>query len=226
MVFQTFPDKEQALRTAATLENHGVMPVFEENATNLDSNFIGQQFDNAFVLKLPGDQFVLAEQVLMEHTVISMEDVAEDYMLLSFSDSELIDVMKNRKEWGIYNYKLAEKLLQERQVAIPREEIAQARKKELEQEARPQSYDYYWIGFGYLMALFAGGDLYTGAWPALFIYPALFALVVGCRLLLFRKTLSDGRRLYTYRFAVRIHGLLIFIIALGAIFVRLFTRAA
>lgn len=222
LVFQSFADKEQALRTAATLENHDIFVAFDETFSPLDSNILGQQFSNPFVLKIYGSQFTRANEILMAHTEIRLEEVDPDYMLLHFSNEELVDVMKNKKDWGIYNYKLAEKLLQERNVAIPQAEIATAQQEQLAEEMKPQNYDTYWILFGYVMALFSGYYLYASNGRSyIFTFPVIFAIGAGLRLFLYRKTLSDGKRMYAYHFPVRIHGLLIFILAVVSLVVHM-----
>lgn len=225
LVFQSFTDKEQALRTAATLENHHVFVAIEENLMPLDSNFLGQQFSNPYVLKIPANEFIRADEILMEHTVVDINEVDKDYMLLSFTSEELIEVMKHRDDWGIYNYKLAGILLQQRNVPVTQHEITAAREQTFAEAAQPKSYDTFWLIFGYIMALFAGYVVYTEINTVIFTFPALFALVVGARLFLSRKTLSDGTRIPAYRFSSRIHGVFIFTIALVLFVFRCWNEA-
>ncbi len=121
-VFDTFPTMEQAQRVAALLENNELRVAVEELQGPLDTNFLGQQFSNPFLLKIPGDKFKHARTLLMKHTVVDISEVDEEYMLLEFTDQELLDVLAAPDDWGVYNYKLAEALLKQRGGKYPRAE--------------------------------------------------------------------------------------------------------
>lgn len=223
LVFETYFDKEQALRTAATLENNGIFVAVEENLSPLDSNFIGQQFNNPYSVKIPGSQFEKAGDILLKHTIINLDEVEPDYILMTFSNEELKDVLKNKKEWGVYNYKLAEKLLEQRGVSIIPEVIAKAQMQKQYEEAQPKQYDIYWIVIGYLMALLTLGAVFTGFYSYIvFAFPSLFALVIGFMLFSSKKTLTDGSRVYIYNKTSRLNGLMIFLIAVTISIIRIF----
>ena len=211
--FQQFTEKDQAIRTAATLEKKGIYVDVEENLGALDSNFIGQQFQSPYILKVRGSDFTRARSILMESTVINLEEVDEDYMLLQFSDDELIDVMSNIEDWGVYNYKLAEVLLRQRDVAIPFEQIEAAEQSRLEEKAKPSSFSIVWILLGYIVT-FWGSGLYGYLQTSSFnfvVVPSFFALIIGWLLTFSKRTLPDGsRRFYFNRFA-RVNGGIIFV---------------
>ena len=216
LVFETFFEKEQALRTAATLENNGIFVSIEENLSPLDSNFIGQQFNNPYSLKIPGHQFEKAHDILNSQTKINLDDVDPDYVLLSFTDEELIDVLKNRKEWGVYNFKLAEKLLQSRGVPVSADAVAKAQILKEQEHAQPVQYDTYWIVIGYAMVILSLAVTYSDNFysPVFFTFPMLFALVVGFWLFFSKKTLSNGTRVFMYNRTSRLNGLIIFCLAI------------
>ena len=218
LIFKSFSNKEEALRTAATLENNGIQVDLEENLAQLDSNFIGQHYSNPYCIKIPGDSFEKASEILMKYTVINLDEVDKDYMLLSFSNEELMDVLVHNDDWGIYNYKLAEALLKERGIDIPFKKIEEAQAEAREAIAKPIKYDIYWLILGYIFALLSFSTLYAGF---LFAFPTLCALIIGYLLFFSKKTLTDGSRIKTYERTFRIHGLIIFVLTIIVSLVRL-----
>lgn len=219
LVFQTFPTREQAQRVAALLENNGLPVAVEELQGPLDTNFIGQQFSNPFLLKIPGGQFIHARKLLMAHTVINLSEVDEDYMLLHFSDRELLDVMAAPDDWGVYNYKLAEALLQQRGVTIPEQQLEDMESIRIAEMKKPVQASWVWICFGYLAALLTTGIGIPNF--QMIILPGLFALATGWALAGSKKTLPDGSRIAVFGPVARMHGRIIFVLAALLCIVRI-----
>jgi hypothetical protein len=219
LVFQTFPVKEQARRVAALLESNGLPVAVEELQGPLDTNFIGQQFSNPFLLKIPGEQFINARKLLMEHTVINLSEIDEDYMLLQFSDRELLDVMASPDDWGVYNYKLAEALLKQRGVPIQEQQLEHMEGIRMAEMKKPVHASWVWIGFGYLSALLTTGIGISDF--QMIILPGLFALATGWALAGSKKTLPDGSRIAVFSPVARIHGRIIFVLAVLLCIVRI-----
>lgn len=212
LVFQTFPARDQAVRTAALLENQGIPVAVEELNGPLDANFIGQQFSNPFLLKIPGEQFGQARNILMETITVDLEEVDKDYMLLAFNNEELQDILAKPDEWGIYNYKLAEALLKERGMILPKQKLTQLADKRMTELKKPEKASGIWIILGYLAALLATG---VGLHNFQIIYIAgLFALATGWALAFTKKTVPDGSRIYVFGKTARTHGLVIFLLGI------------
>jgi hypothetical protein len=223
LVFETFADKEQALRTAALLENRDIPVAIEENLPALDSNFIGQQFSDQYALRIPGNCFTAAREILMATTVINLEEVDRGYMLLSFSNEELLEVMSDTDAWGIYNYKLAEALLRQRNVAVPVKEIALAQQEKQAEKAMPESFSIFWIVLGYLSAI--GGSFvyayYIGGNFTIIVLPGLLGVLIGWNLAFNKKTLQDGSRVPAFKPVIRMHGTIIFWLSLLLFILRI-----
>ncbi len=219
LVFQTFPTNEQALRTAALLENRSIPVAVEELRGALDANFIGQQFSNPFLLKIPGEEFDHARAILMEGVTVDLDEVDEDYMLFDFNDRELLAVLASPDEWGVFNYKLAEALLEQRGVAIPQQQVAQMAGERIAELKKPLTASWVWIGFGYLSALLSLG---IGLDNFMMIYlPGLFALGTGWALAFSKKTVPDGSRIPVFGQTARTHGLVIFVLAILLFMIRI-----
>lgn len=219
LVFETFPGKEQAIRTAAVLENKGIAVAVEELKGPLDTNFIGQQFSNPFLLKIPGEQFKNARKLLMEHTTIDLSEVDEGYMLLQFSDRELLDVLAAPEDWGTYNCKLAEVLLKERGVTIPEQQLEYMEDIRIAEMKKPVNASWVWICFGYLSALLTTG-IGMHNFQMIFL-PGLFALGTGWALAGSKKTLPDGSRIEVFSAVARMHGRIIFVLAIVLCIIRI-----
>lgn len=219
LVFQTFPTRDQAMRNAALLENRSIPVEVEELHGPLDANFIGQQFSNPFLLKVPGEQFGAARAILMEAVTVDLDEVDKGYMLLDFNDRELLEVLTSPDEWGIYNYKLAEALLQQRGIAIPEQRVAQMAGERLAELKKPQRASWVWIILGYLSALLGSG---IGRDNLMMIYlPGLFALATGFALAFSKKTVPDGSRIPVFDKTARTHGLVIFVLAILLFMIRI-----
>jgi hypothetical protein len=207
LVYQTFPDKEQAMRTAATLENNAIYVSIEENSNPLDSSIIGQQYGNAFLLKIPSISFTDADRILEEQIIINLDEVDKEYLLLSFTNEELIDVLKHKSDWGIYNYKLAERLLSDRNVVISKDEIELARENQLIENASPIGMNSFWIILAYLLIATAFCSYIAQFNIVIALTPLLFVIVFGYTLYFSKNTLSNGKRYPTYLNALRLHGI-------------------
>lgn len=87
------------------------------------------------------DQKDIAYQLLLKTGLFSEEEAEDDpNMFASYSDEELIEVVKNRDEWGIAFVSQAEAILQERGITISEEEKQQLeniRYQELDDQETP-----------------------------------------------------------------------------------------
>ena len=219
LVFQTFPTNDQALRTAALLENRSIPVAVEELKGPLDANFVGQQFSNPFLLKIPGERFDDARAILMETVTVDLDEVDKGYMLLDFNDRELLEVLASPDDWGIYNYKLAEALLQQRGMKIPHQQVAQMAGERIAELKKPLAASWMWIGLGYLSALLGLG---IGLDNFMMSYlPGLFALGTGWALAFSKKTVPDGSRIPVFGQTARTHGLVIFVLAILLFMIRI-----
>lgn len=220
--FQSFPDLASAQHTAALLEQEGIPVELVNEDSMLDSNFIGQNFSNPFRLKIPGRFFNEANEILERETKVNPDDVAEGYMLLSFSNEELLEVLEHKSDWGFYNYKLAEALLQRRGVSIPAADIRRAQARARLEKEKPEEAGTALLVIGYFSAILGSGfALYQGGnnWFRIAV-PGLFAIAIGWNLLHFKRTLSDGRRVHYFNSSSRLQGKVLLGLAWGIFLLR------
>jgi hypothetical protein len=214
LVYQTFTDKDQADRTATLLEQNGITVVVDENPPLLDSNFIGQQFNNPYVVKISGESFLEANKILTEQTVVNINEVDKDYILFTLSNEELKEVITHKEEWGIYNYKLALQILADRNGSTVESEGERTLQLELHPDATPKDTNMLWIVICYagLALSFYGFLSHSGLF--LYLFPQLFLLLFGITLYFSKTTLSNGTRIMTYSKNVRLHGLVILLLTI------------
>jgi len=214
--FQNYTDKGFAELNAEILKKNGIEVEIVENPPLLDSNFIGQQFHNPFSLKIPGDSFLLADKILMEQTKVNMEEVDKEYILFSLSNEELMDVLKDKETWGIYNYKLASQILAERNNSTPEAEQQKVLQLNLDPDAQPKDTGMFWIFLTYICIAFSILSLFRKTSFVLFLFPQLFYIVFGYTLYSTKTILRNGTRIYSYTKKTRIHGLII--LSFGIVF--------
>jgi len=211
LVFKTYAHHQAAEQAAALLRERGIEAEASREARVLDSVYIGQQFNDPYLLYIPGKDFERANVILEENMVIRLDEVDPGYELLSFSDEELIDVMRKKEEWGAYNYKLAEALLQQRDVPIPQMDIVWAQVESLKEKEKPVSSGMRLLLLGYASAL--GGTILgfmRGGNAVFTLFPGLLAFFIGWHLAYSRLTLSDGKQTYYFNNSTRLHGVFLF----------------
>lgn len=207
LVFKTYPDLFTAQQVAALLQEHGITAEITKEARILDSVYIGQQFTDPYLLCLPGKDFERAEIILEENISIELNEVDPDYLLLSFSDDELIEVMKKKEEWGAFNYKLAASLLTSRGVPIPEMDIVWSQVERMKEKEQPASSGILLLLLGYSSLL--SGILIAfkqSGYAAFSLFPGFLALLIGWHLAYNKRTLSNGSQIYYFDSRTRLHG--------------------
>lgn len=197
-MFRSFPNTELAMEMADLLKKEGIQVKLKDNSPAVDITFTGNPLDDLILLKIPESDFEKAQEILESQAEIKLEEVSSDYYLLEFSNEELYDILANRDDWGEFDYLLAKKVLQSRNVNIDYDRISEEKIKKLEKQANPEPVQMTWIIVGYLMALGGG----------------LLGLMIGWFLWQMKKTLPDGRKIHIYSQNSRMHGRNIFILGI------------
>ena len=156
----------------------------EHEVNQLEPVYIGQSFDPMVVIKIPQDQFSKLSFLLGDSTLQTSDSISEDYYLFSFSDEELIEVIKQPEEWNALDRSLAQKILNERKVPLP---IISPVSIQSKYEA--ERLETKWIILGYLLAWFTLPGIFFG-----------LAIVYG------KRTLRNGERVHLYDLRTIKHG--------------------
>ncbi|MDP4129292.1 MAG: hypothetical protein Q8939_03950 [Bacteroidota bacterium] len=182
LTFQKFNDPEVAAEMAAKLKEHRIEVVLDDSGKLFDPSFANNFLEREIRIKLRAADFEEADRVLKLFYRKQADRVEEDYYLYQFTDSELMDIIRNPDEWGYLDYALAQKILQEHGISIPSGELKRFQDEKMRLLSRPEASDKSWTWLGYLMALLA----------------APLGMIIGFSMAFMQRTLPDGQRLFAY----------------------------
>ena len=201
LIFQKFNTESQAEDFGSLLNENRIEFLIENISINFDPILSNNEFGKEFCVKIKKDDFEKANDILREKAKTEINEVQDDYYLLSFSDEELIDVIEKSDEWNKFDVELAQKLLKERGNEITNEQINELKKQRIIELSKPEKGQSIYIIIGYICAILGG----------------LLGIFIGWHLLTYKKTLPNGNRIYAYSENDRKQGNRILI--LGAVFI-------
>lgn len=211
LVFQQFENIIDAERVATILEEAGISAMVEKPAAILDSNFIGTNYVPSYNLMLDGADFEEARELLLEKAEINLDEIDKDYLLLSFTEQELMDVIARPDEWGVYNYNIATALLKQKGVTVSTEQKESFAKERLAELSKQKSFGMFWIIVAYAIPLLnlayviANYETYISSNLA-WLFPGIGGLIIGFILVYSKKTLPNGTSIPVYIEKHRKHG--------------------
>ncbi|NJM80645.1 MAG: hypothetical protein HC854_15410 [Flavobacterium sp.] len=189
VTYRKYPDKDTAIYIANLLKNNSIANEFIENKSTLDSNFSSRLIDE-FEVKIQKEDFVRADEIVLNDTEEYLKKLPDDYYLFSFANDELMEIIQKKDEWNELDYLLAINILKSRGIDISQEEISQMRNKRIAELKKPEKSSTLWIDAGYCFAILGG----------------LLGFIIGYLLLTQKKTLPNGERVFAYTLADRKHG--------------------
>lgn len=205
LTYKRFPTAEQAAEVITLLQEHHIPTQYEEEVVLMDKVYVGQNFDQRHLVKIPADYFSSADTLLKSQITVSAEDVEPDYYLLSFSTEELKEVIIKKDEWGDFDYALATKLLEKQGISYSTEELQLLGHSRLETLSQPQDLSSIWLFIGYLSPLLLFMPI-----PYAPVY-SFIGIFIGGFVLLTKKTLPNGSRITAFSLKTRNQGKLIII---------------
>ena len=201
VIFQKFNTESQAVDFGSLLNENKIEFLIENISINFDPILSNNEFGKEFCIKIKQNDFEKANAILREKAKTEINEIQDDYYLLSFSNEELIDVIEKSDEWNKFDVELAHKLLKERGNEITDEQINELKKQRIIELSKPEEGQNVYIIIGYVCALLGG----------------LLGIFIGWHLSTFKKTLPNGNRIYAYSENDRKHGNRILI--LGVVFI-------
>ncbi|HXC05835.1 MAG TPA: hypothetical protein VNZ86_13830 [Bacteroidia bacterium] len=198
LTFHKFFDKDQAMELAELLDTNEIPFEVVDHAPETISMGGSSPMIREIVIKLRAQDFTKANELLEGIAQSAAEQADSDHYLYAFEDLELIEILKKPDEWGKNDYALAQKILKERGLDVDTELVGVLKKERLEELAKPEDGQRYWITVGYAFAIGGG----------------LLGMFMGWHLLTYRKTLPDGKQVYAYDAKSRKHGKKMFIIGI------------
>ena len=201
LIFQKFNTESQAVNFGSLLNVNRIEFLIENISINFDPILSNNEFGKEYCVKIKKDDFEKANDILREKAKTEINEIQDDYYLLSFTDEELIDVIEKSDEWNKFDVELAQKLLKERGNEITTEQISELKKQRIIELSKPEEGQNVYIIIGYVCALLGG----------------LLGIFIGWHLTTYKKTLPNGNRIYAYSENDRKQGNRILI--LGTIFI-------
>jgi hypothetical protein len=199
VTFNNYHDKSILDADADILRKENIDVFIEDCSLSFDPTMNNNETSKDFKLKLLQRDFERANEILERNAEVDLDQLPEDYYLLSFSDEELYNIVKKKDEWGRYDLALAKKLLKKRGKEITKLEENELRTERMIELSEPDVSSNSWILIGYLIALLGG----------------FIGIIWGVFLFKYKKTLPNGERVYGYTETQRRHG--VFITLLGVI---------
>ncbi|MBV7531127.1 hypothetical protein [Chitinophaga sp. sic0106] len=209
VTFKRFHTVEQAAEIVTLLQEHNIPVEYEEEVVLMDHVYVGQNFDQRHLVKIPADYFTQADTLLKSMITVSPEEVEPDYYLLSFTTEELKEVIAQKDEWGDFDYALALKLLEKQGITYTPEQLHLLGNKRLETLIKPQELPGHLVLIGYLSPLLIFVPL-----PYVTVFSCL-GIFIGAFVRLTRKTLPDGARVYAFSDKTREQGTRMIVAGIG-----------
>jgi hypothetical protein len=208
--YRSFNDKALAIELYQKLSADGIPVAWEDTEGFFDASFANNEFLNIYYIKIRQEDFKKADEILMRSVSESKNEPVGDYYLLSFSNEELIDVLKKPDEWNEFDRYWAKKILEKKGIDIKQEDLEQARVQRLAELKQPWTLDKLWI----ICAI----ALWVAAFWFIHVYGAVAVIFIGGYIALSKKTMPDGQRVKAFSAGDRLIGKIVlaagFILAL------------
>jgi hypothetical protein len=176
LTFDRFNDPALAEAVAEKLQENGI----ECRILGDDGPFVSSigptQAVSSVSLQIRAEEFNRAHAILEAYYEDQLGEIDPEYFLYSFTDEELMDVVAKPDEWGHLNYVLARKILAERGKPLSTEEAGRLKQERLEELERPDDQGQV--------------DIQLPLHPT--------GTFVNHSIATHKKTLPDGRQVYTH----------------------------
>jgi hypothetical protein len=197
--YRIFESREEAAAMQALLSKNGIPNSMEEGKALFDTAIVGVLNRAQFFVKIPQEKFLTANSILEAAIDLDTLHVEDDYYLLSFTDQELLDLVKKKDEWGEFDYALAKKLLAERGIPLTTSDL-QMMQVEREQDLKtPEAAGMWYIWCGYIAT----------------VLNTLIGVAIGLILMTAYRKMPDGTTVPKFNESARQHGKWIFIFSIA-----------
>jgi hypothetical protein len=194
--YSRFHTTEEAEEFAAALADAGISAKIEWEKNILDKVYIGETLDPLFAVRIAPHDFEKANQLQRAEERINVSAIDPEYYLFSFTNEELLDVVRNKGEWNSFDQTLAKQLLDDRKVFVDHNVINK------KVEYTPSRVSATVLVLEYLLS----------------IYFPFAGILIGLATLYAFKVLSTGEKVNMYDDSTRMHAKLILAIGIVRVF--------
>jgi hypothetical protein len=196
LTYQMFHVQQEAESLKDFLIEKGIDCFVKDTTPRFDPSFANNETQKEYrVLVLPED-FERANQAQIEYYQQFLADIGPDYYLFEFTDAELYEILEEPDKWSKLDFLLSQKILQDRGRTIDHEQIQKLKEQRLEQLAKPEDKQGFWIFIAYFCS-FLGGFL---------------GILIGYHFCWHKKSLPNGNQVFAYTNNIRKHGYYAFVI--------------
>ncbi len=198
LTFARYNDEILAQEIAVLLKTEGITVQLEDTLGFFDVTFANNPLQREVSIKMHPRDFSNADEILLSYYEKRIDDLEDDYPLLSFSNEELQEILSKPDEWGRFDFVLAKKLLRERGLPIEDEALKELKTERNEKLKEPIQTGAFTLILYYLSTLM---------FPFITIFIGLFMIQS-------KITLPDGTYIKRYNVSDRLHGRIIIGISL------------
>ncbi|HEV8272206.1 MAG TPA: hypothetical protein VGQ04_12935 [Chitinophagaceae bacterium] len=202
VLFQSFFTEDEATSVIDPLKENGIDYQLERSKELLDRAFIGDNLEKKIFLKIRSSDFLKANEILDARILQNITALEKDYYLFSFTNDELIEILRKPDEWSRQDFLIARKILEERGQHINEEVIKDLKSKRINELSREESEPTFTIITGYILALIF----------------SIVGLFFGLTFLTAKKNIPNGKKVFTYSSNTRKHGRNIVILSAVSLF--------
>ena len=196
LVYKRFDSSSKLNEITAVLVDNQIPYIVENDTPHFDPR-ITTPINTELLLKIKGKDFVKVNQLLLSNVEFSKNEIPTDYYLYSFTNEELINILKKQDEWGTIDLALTKEILIKRGMVVTDDQLNDFRKQRIKELSNPDDPSFYWILVGYGFALLGG----------------IIGMLWGFFLMTHKKTLPNGKIVQGYSVGYQKHGF--FILLLG-----------
>ena len=183
LTYQMFHVQQEAESLKDFLIEKGIDCFVKDTTPRFDPSFANNETQKEYrVLVLPED-FERANQAQIEYYQQFLADIGPDYYLFEFTDAELYEILEEPEKWSKLDFLLSQKILTDRGRTIDHEQIQKLKEQRLEQLAKPEDKQGFWVFVAYFCS-FMGGFL---------------GILIGYHFCWHKKSLPNGGRVYAYK---------------------------
>ena len=198
LTFRTFNKDSLVTDLVTRLKDNNIPYEVEDSSNFYDPSMANNTVLRRISIKIISKDFTKAQELLDNYYESILDKMPTDYYLFTFSDKELMEILIKPDEWGDLDYQLSQKILKDRGINIDKNNVALMKQVRNDELSKPETLNKYIVILGYVSA-FLGG---------------LFGIAIGLYLNFSKRTIPDGRSVFTYSLDQRKQGKNIIIISI------------
>lgn len=188
--YMCLTDAKSVSEITTILSKHLIPFKVEDTSKSFDPSFSFNNTSKSILILLDIKDFEKANHVIDKELILNIDEIDKEHFLYTFSEEELLDVIKNSEEWHPLDVKLAKKIIKDKDFTINETEIINHKNAKQNKIYKPEKSSKTTILTGYVFSLIGG---FIGIAIALFLINN-------------KKTLPTGEKIYTYCKEDRNHG--------------------